>query len=100
MPNGPYHYNQAIRLTDQAHHYTYGDGADPVTGNALANEATARAINGLTAIMVTIAEILDHMAGGGRHFELDAWRTAIPVARVEKDTPAGGGSTPDIDEEC
>lgn len=29
----------AERLVDQAHHYTYGDGGDPVRGAALAAEA-------------------------------------------------------------
>lgn len=79
MPNGPHHYNQANRLIDQAHHYTYGDGADPVTGNAFASEAVAHAINAQTAALVLIAEILDHMAGDGRHVELDAWRHVIPT---------------------
>lgn len=33
------HTREALRLVTQAHHYTYGDGASPVTGAALAAEA-------------------------------------------------------------
>lgn len=29
---GPEHYREAERLADRAHHYTYGDGGDPVVG--------------------------------------------------------------------
>lgn len=32
-------YREAKRLAEQAHHFTYGDGADPVAGAALAAEA-------------------------------------------------------------
>lgn len=43
MSTGSYHYRQAEKLADQANHYTYGDGADPVTGAALAAEAQVHA---------------------------------------------------------
>lgn len=33
------HTHEALRLVTQAHHFTYGDGADPATGAALAAEA-------------------------------------------------------------
>ncbi|WUI00239.1 hypothetical protein OHR68_43355 [Spirillospora sp. NBC_00431] len=46
---GPEHYREAERLADQAHHFTYGDGADPVTGAALAAEAQAHATLALAA---------------------------------------------------
>jgi hypothetical protein len=81
MSTGPQDYRDSQYLAGRANHYTYGDGADPVTGNALATEAVAHAINAQTAVLVTIAEILDHMAGGGPHVEMDAWRQVIPVAR-------------------
>jgi hypothetical protein len=46
---GPQHYQEAERLADQANHYTYGDGADPVTGAALAAEAQVHATLALAA---------------------------------------------------
>ncbi|WP_331738626.1 hypothetical protein [Embleya sp. NBC_00896] len=39
MNNGIQDYRIAKTLLDRAHHFTYGDGADPVTGHALATEA-------------------------------------------------------------
>lgn len=35
---------QAEQLADQAHHFTYGDGADPVAGGALATEGLVYAV--------------------------------------------------------
>lgn len=46
---GPEHYREAERLLGMAHRYTYGDGADPVTGAALAAEAQAHATLALAA---------------------------------------------------
>jgi hypothetical protein len=46
---GPEHYRAAERLADQANHYTYGDGGDPVTGAALAAEAQVHATLALAA---------------------------------------------------
>ena len=46
---GPEHYSEAERLADRAHHFTYGDGADPVIGAALAAEAQVHATLALTA---------------------------------------------------
>lgn len=43
MATGPEHYREAERLAALAHHYTYGDGADPGTGAALAAEAQVHA---------------------------------------------------------
>jgi hypothetical protein len=37
------HKAEAERLADKAHHFTWGDGADPVTGAALAAEAQVHA---------------------------------------------------------
>lgn len=49
MKTGPQHFREAARLADQAQHYTYGDGADPVTGAALAAEAQVHATLALAA---------------------------------------------------
>ncbi|MFI6639985.1 hypothetical protein [Streptomyces sp. NPDC050504] len=46
---GPEHYREAERLLGQAHHWTYGDGGDPVVGHALAAEAQAHATLALAA---------------------------------------------------
>lgn len=46
---GPEHYREAERLANQANHFTYGDGADPVTGAALAAEAQTHATLALAA---------------------------------------------------
>jgi hypothetical protein len=40
---------EAERLVQQAHHFTYGDGADPVAGHALAAEAQVYATLALAA---------------------------------------------------
>ncbi|MBB4987468.1 hypothetical protein [Streptomyces nymphaeiformis] len=48
---GPEHYRQAEQLADQAHHFTYGDGADPVVGAALATEAQVHATLALAAAL-------------------------------------------------
>lgn len=49
MASGPEHYRAAERLADQANHFTYGDGADPTTGAALAAEAQVHATLALAA---------------------------------------------------
>lgn len=46
---GPEHYRQAEQLADWAHHQTFGDGGDPVTGAALAAEAQVHATLALAA---------------------------------------------------
>ncbi|MFJ1695737.1 hypothetical protein ACIOHC_11385 [Streptomyces sp. NPDC088252] len=46
---GPEHYREAERLAARAHHFTYGDGADPVVGAALAAEAQVHATLALVA---------------------------------------------------
>ncbi|GGX02224.1 hypothetical protein [Streptomyces chryseus] len=53
---GPEHYRrEAERLAKQANHYTYGDGADPVTGHALAAEAQVYATLALVAAQAPAA---------------------------------------------
>lgn len=53
------HYSEAQRLADQAHDYTYGDGADPVTGNALAAEAQVHATLALVDAIRALPMIAD-----------------------------------------
>ena len=52
---GPEHYREAERLTTMAHRFTYGDGADPAVGLALATEAQAHATLALAAAQSTPA---------------------------------------------
>lgn len=69
---GPEHYREAERLADHAHHFTYGDGADPVTGAALAAEAQVHATLALaaaTALTSSLATFSDEP-------EITAWRGA------------------------
>lgn len=49
MAAGDNHRSEAERLLSQAHHFTYGDGADPVTGQALATEAIGHALLAVVA---------------------------------------------------
>ncbi|MEW2250423.1 hypothetical protein AB0907_24150 [Streptomyces sp. NPDC006975] len=49
MATGPQHYREAERLASMAHRFTYGDGADPTVGAALAAEAQAHATLALAA---------------------------------------------------
>lgn len=72
MATGPEHYREAERLADQAHHYTYGDGADPVTGAALAAEAQARATLALAAAIAMSAPV-DGSEPGMSSIEWQAW---------------------------
>lgn len=46
---GPEHYREAERLARMAHRFTYGDGADPTVGAALAAEAQVHATLALAA---------------------------------------------------
>lgn len=66
---GPEHYRAAERLADQAHHFTYGDGADPETGAALAAEAQVHATLALAAA-VALGEGFHGMHTRDAH----AWR--------------------------
>lgn len=53
---GPQHYREAERLAARAHHFTYGDGTDPVVGAALAAEAQVHATLALAAATALIDE--------------------------------------------
>jgi hypothetical protein len=54
---GPEHYLAAIRLANQANHFTYGDGADPDVGAALAAEAQVHATLAQTAATIEAASL-------------------------------------------
>jgi hypothetical protein len=70
--NGPQHYREAERLAARAHHYTYGDGADPVTGAALAAEAQVHATLALAAATAMSAPV-DGAEDGMSPVEATAW---------------------------
>ncbi|MFH9248183.1 hypothetical protein ACH4LK_22475 [Streptomyces lydicus] len=81
--NGPEHYIEAERLADRVHHFTYGDGGDPVTGAALAAEAQVHASLAQAAAVATLASMLA-FAQDINDADIDAW---VRVAGV---TPEGG----------
>ncbi|XMN09356.1 hypothetical protein ACK8N7_26600 [Streptomyces griseobrunneus] len=80
---GPEHYREAERLADRAHHFTYGDGADPVTGAALAAEAQVHATLALTAATAMQAAVdgSEPGMGGG---EFAAWYEIAGVKPGER----------------
>jgi hypothetical protein len=75
---GPEHYRQAEYLLRLAHRFTYGDGADPTVGAALATEAQAHATLALTAATAMQAAVdgSEHGMGGP---EYSAWYQAAGV---------------------
>lgn len=86
MATGPFHYREAERLAELAHHFTYGDGGDPVTGGALATEALAHATLALAAATAMSAPVEGAEPGMGSP-EFAAWYDAAGV----KPRPEGGG---------
>jgi hypothetical protein len=50
---------QAKEDLDKAWHYTYGDGADPVTGQAFATMAVAEALVAIAPLIREIGDQLD-----------------------------------------
>ncbi|MER5213660.1 hypothetical protein ABT063_24590 [Streptomyces sp. NPDC002838] len=79
---GPEHYREAERLADRAHHFTYGDGADPVVGAALAAEAQVHATLALTAVTALAAPIVGENNAGLLADEWHAWE-AVAASRPE-----------------
>ncbi len=71
--NGPAHLREAKRLVEQAHHYSYGDGADPATGAALAAEALAHAQ--IAAVSLNVIVHLKNFDLVGPHRE--DWLSAL-----------------------
>lgn len=70
---GPEHYREAERLLDMAHHHSYGDGADPVTGAALAAEAQAHATLALAAATAQSAPVEGDPDAGMPAEDAEAW---------------------------
>ncbi|MCX3059573.1 hypothetical protein [Streptomyces beihaiensis] len=75
---GPQHYREAERLAGMAHHFTYGDGGDPVTGAALAAEAQAHATLALAAA-IAMSSPVDGAEPGMGSPEYAAWYEAAGV---------------------
>jgi hypothetical protein len=75
---GPEHYREAERLLGMAHHFTYGDGADPVAGAALAAEAQGHATLALAAATAMQAAVDGSEAGMGSP-EYAAWYATAGV---------------------
>lgn len=73
---GPEHYHEAVRLANHANHFTYGDGADPVVGAALAAEAQVHATLALAAATVEQAEVTA-VAHDIRSESLNAWDAVL-----------------------
>ncbi|MET9815282.1 hypothetical protein [Streptomyces sp. NPDC006355] len=84
---GPEHYREAERLAGMAHHFTYGDGADPVAGAALAAEAQVHATLALAAATAMQAAV-DGAEPGMGSAEFQAWYDAAGV----KPRTRGGSS--------
>lgn len=82
---GPEHYREAERLLTMAHRFTYGDGADPTVGAALATEAQAHATLALTAATAMQAAV-DGSEPGMGSAEFSEWYQAAGV----KPKPRGG----------
>ncbi|MGW0993505.1 hypothetical protein ACWD5V_09380 [Streptomyces sp. NPDC002523] len=78
MATGPEHYREAERLVRDAHRFTYGDTADPVTGAALATEAQVHATLALAAATAMQAPVDGSECGMGSR-EFDAWYKAAGV---------------------
>lgn len=56
---GAEHYAEAERLADQANHFTYRDGADPVIGHALAAEGQVHATLALVDAVTRLADVTE-----------------------------------------
>ncbi|MEU6340223.1 hypothetical protein ABZ883_04640 [Streptomyces sp. NPDC046977] len=61
---GPEHYSEAERLAGRAHHYTYGDGADPAVGLALAAEAQVHATLAVAAAVALTQPVVGQRSAG------------------------------------
>ncbi|MGY5033254.1 hypothetical protein ACWC9U_20645 [Streptomyces sp. 900116325] len=77
---GPEHYREAERLAARAHHFTYGDGADPAVGAALAAEAQVHA-----TLAVAAATAMGGAASGGMPpVDFRAWVATCGVQEVDQ----------------
>jgi cyanophycinase-like exopeptidase len=84
---GPEHYREAERLLQQAHHYTYGDGADVATGTALAAEATGHATLAVAAATAMQAPV-DGSEPGMNGDEYQQWYVMAGVKPTRSDATA------------
>lgn len=84
MATGPDHYREAEWLLTRAHHYTYGDGADPTTGAALATEALGHAMLANAAATAMSAPVDGAEPGMGSP-EFAAWYEVAGVKPQPKD---------------
>ena len=82
MATGPEHYREAERLLARTHHYTYGDGADPTTGNALAAEAIGHAL--LANAAATALNDNAPEEGGMPLEDYKAWQDAAGVFKPKR----------------
>ncbi|MEY9937326.1 hypothetical protein [Streptacidiphilus sp. MAP5-3] len=79
MATGPEHYRTAETLAERARHFTYGDGADPVVGAALAAEAQVHATLALAAATAMSATIDQDPDTGLPPADANAWYDACGV---------------------
>ncbi|MFF1756174.1 hypothetical protein [Streptomyces sp. NPDC058266] len=82
---GPEHYREAERLAGMAHHFTYGDGADPVAGHALAAEAQVHATLALAAATAMAAPVDGESDSGLPVLDCQAWYRVAGVKPAPKD---------------
>jgi hypothetical protein len=87
---GPEHYREAERLLARAHHFTYGDGASPAVGAALATEGVGHALLALTAATAMQAAVDGSEPGMGTP-EFTAWYRAAGV-KPNRDEDAEAGA--------
>ncbi|MFC8859294.1 hypothetical protein [[Kitasatospora] papulosa] len=106
------HRREAERLADRAHHYTYGDGADPVTGAAFAAEAQVHATLALVDAQSSMADslarqIAEHLRTGtgapekgtpAAGAELTPGDVLVAIARALREQPTGAQLLQDLDE--
>ncbi|MFD7016044.1 hypothetical protein [Streptomyces sp. NPDC059928] len=84
---GPEHFREAERLLKMAHHWAYGDGADPAVGLALAAEAQVHATNANTIVLAAL--LCDRYIGDGDHIsEWHAIVTGKPRPTLPTEPPA------------
>jgi hypothetical protein len=75
---GPQHYREAERLAGRANHFTYGDGANPVVGAALAAEAQVHATLAHTAALL----FLNRQATPAQHQTTEEFRADQALRRA------------------
>ncbi|MEU1800805.1 hypothetical protein [Streptomyces sp. NPDC019937] len=98
------HFREAERLVARAHHFTYGDGADPVTGAALAAEAQVHAtlatvpardgvdLDQLNELVAELAKAQKQIA------ELEERSSRLATVEYMVERGHNKGYTPDIEE--